>query len=134
MPGGDRTGPAGLGPMTGRGAGFCAGYPVPGFMNPGWGRGGGRGWGHGGGGGGGGGGGWRHRHRYYASGLPGWQRAWMADSAYAPPLPATFGPMMTKEQELEALKHQATYFEQALEQLRDRIREVDPSVADSKTK
>ena len=34
MPRGDGTGPAGLGPMTGRAAGFCAGYPVPGFMNP----------------------------------------------------------------------------------------------------
>jgi len=34
MPFGDRTGPAGLGPMTGRAAGFCAGYPVPGYMNP----------------------------------------------------------------------------------------------------
>jgi hypothetical protein len=31
---GNRTGPAGLGPMTGRSAGFCAGYSVPGFMNP----------------------------------------------------------------------------------------------------
>ncbi len=34
MPGGDGTGPRGLGPMTGRGAGFCAGFNVPGFMNP----------------------------------------------------------------------------------------------------
>lgn len=34
MPRGDRTGPAGLGPMTGRAAGFCAGYPTPGYMNP----------------------------------------------------------------------------------------------------
>ena len=34
MPGGDGTGPWGLGPMTGRGAGFCAGFNVPGFMNP----------------------------------------------------------------------------------------------------
>ena len=34
MPWGDGTGPLGLGPMTGRAAGFCAGYPVPGFMNP----------------------------------------------------------------------------------------------------
>jgi len=38
MPRGDRTGPAGLGPMTGRAAGFCAGYPVPGYMNPATGR------------------------------------------------------------------------------------------------
>ena len=34
MPFGDGTGPAGMGPMTGRAAGFCAGYPVPGYMNP----------------------------------------------------------------------------------------------------
>jgi len=33
MPRGDRTGPAGMGPMTGRAAGYCAGYPVPGYMN-----------------------------------------------------------------------------------------------------
>jgi len=48
MPRGDGTGPMGLGPMTGRAAGYCAGYPVPGFMNPyGFGRGlgFGRGWG-----------------------------------------------------------------------------------------
>jgi len=38
MPFGDGTGPAGLGPMTGRAAGFCAGYPVPGYMNPNIGR------------------------------------------------------------------------------------------------
>ena len=34
MPGGDGTGPLGLGPMTGRATGYCAGYPVPGSMNP----------------------------------------------------------------------------------------------------
>ena len=38
MPRGDRTGPTGLGPMTGRAAGFCAGYPVPGYINPAIGR------------------------------------------------------------------------------------------------
>ena len=53
MPRGDRTGPRGAGPMTGRAAGYCAGYSVPGFMNPtvgygrGWGGGRGRGWGRG---------------------------------------------------------------------------------------
>lgn len=41
MPLGDRTGPWGLGSMTGRGMGYCAGSPVPGFMNPGYGLGGG---------------------------------------------------------------------------------------------
>ena len=69
MPRGDRTGPQGMGPMTGRGMGYCAGYNTPGFANPAgagfgrgmaWGRGrgplgGGRGmaWGRGGGGWGG---------------------------------------------------------------------------------
>jgi hypothetical protein len=39
MPRGDRTGPAGMGSMTGRAAGYCAGYDTPGFMNPYGGRG-----------------------------------------------------------------------------------------------
>ena len=34
MPFGDGTGPLGLGPMTGRAAGFCAGFGRPGFANP----------------------------------------------------------------------------------------------------
>jgi len=34
MPRGNGTGPAGMGPMTGRAAGFCAGFGVPGYMNP----------------------------------------------------------------------------------------------------
>ena len=42
MPGGDGTGPAGQGPMTGRRMGYCAGFNMPGFMNPGFGRGFGR--------------------------------------------------------------------------------------------
>ncbi|HOL21348.1 MAG TPA: DUF5320 domain-containing protein [bacterium] len=34
MPFGDGTGPLGLGAMTGRAAGYCAGYGVPGYANP----------------------------------------------------------------------------------------------------
>lgn len=34
MPRGDGTGPWGMGPMTGRAAGYCAGYPLPGCANP----------------------------------------------------------------------------------------------------
>lgn len=34
MPRGDGTGPWGFGPGTGRAAGYCAGYPVPGYANP----------------------------------------------------------------------------------------------------
>jgi len=43
MPQGDRTGPEGQGPMTGRAKGFCVGSDRPGFVEPGVGlRGGGR--------------------------------------------------------------------------------------------
>jgi hypothetical protein len=34
MPRGDGTGPMGRGPLTGRRAGFCAGYQTPGYANP----------------------------------------------------------------------------------------------------
>ncbi len=34
MPRGDGTGPMGMGPMTGRAAGFCAGFGLFGYMNP----------------------------------------------------------------------------------------------------
>ena len=129
MPGGDRTGPAGMGPMTGRGAGFCAGYPVPGYMNPVGGRGFGGygGWGRGRGGGGGG---WGRRNQFYATGLTGWQRAGMGYPAYGPVAPnatpygVPFAPAMTKEQELDTLKGQAQYFEEALEDIKKRIEEL----------
>lgn len=39
MPGRDGTGPAGMGRMTGRGMGCCAGYAAPGYSNVGFGRG-----------------------------------------------------------------------------------------------
>ena len=35
MPSGDGTGPDGIGPMTGRGLGYCTGYSTPGFMTAG---------------------------------------------------------------------------------------------------
>jgi hypothetical protein len=123
MPGGDGTGPAGLGPMTGRAAGYCAGYPVPGFMNPIPGRG-FWGWGRGRGGGRG------RRNWFYATGLPGWQRgamgwpAWGGPQPYGPTYGAPFAPTMTQEQELDALKGQAEYFEDALEGIRKRIEEL----------
>ena len=86
MPGGDGTGPGGMGPMTGRGAGYCAGYPVPGYMNPVGGRGYG-GWGRGGGGRG-------RRNRFYATGLTGWQRAGMGWPATGAPPASAMVPLM----------------------------------------
>ncbi len=58
MPKGNGTGPQGMGPMTGRGAGHCAGNNMPGFAGNGVGFGGGRG----------------RRNCFYASGLNGWLR------------------------------------------------------------
>jgi len=73
MPRGNRTGPMGMGPMTGRSAGYCAGYDSPGFMSPQPGRMFGAGLGGGfWGGRGGRGRGWRHM--YWATNLPGRMR------------------------------------------------------------
>jgi len=118
MPWGDRTGPLGMGPMTGRGAGYCAGYGVPGYMNPIPGRG---FWGRGGG--------WGWRNWYYATGLTGWQRF----GAYTPYAPGTYpygapGVGINKQQELDALKGQAEYLEDTLEGINKRIAELEAEV------
>jgi len=90
----------GMGPMTGRAAGYCAGYPVPGYMNPmpgrGWGRGFGRGWGYG-----------------YGAMPPaayGWQ----------PPAP---------EQEAQMLRQQAEMLQQQLDAIQQRITQLEAEPA-----
>ena len=122
MPGGDRTGPMGLGPMTGRAAGFCGGYGMPGYMNPvggrgywGRGRGGGRGW----------------RNWFYATGLTGWQRVGMGYPAYGVPV-APMAPAISREQELAALKNQAQYFEGALEDIKKRLEELEAELSSTR--
>jgi len=116
MPRGDGTGPNGLGPMTGRAAGFCAGYSVPGFANPIIGRGGfGGGFGRFGGGGRGRG----FRNRYYATGFTGFGGAYYPTNV--PYVPQTF----TAEQEAEALKNQAKYMQDNLNALNERIQELE---------
>ena len=118
MPFGDGTGPAGLGPMTGRAAGYCAGYSVPGYMNPIPGRG---YWGFGLRGGG-----WRRRNWFNATGLSGWQRASIGYPAWGGyPYGTLPFPTITKEQELETLKNQAGYFEDTLGEIRKRIEELE---------
>ena len=120
MPGGDGTGPGGMGPMTGRAAGYCAGYPVPGYMNPiagrggGWGYGRGMGWRRGWGRGGGRGRGWRGAYG----------PAYGYGAAAVPP-PAFYGAAPTAEQELVVLRQQAQAMQQGLEELNGRIQELE---------
>jgi len=119
MPGRDRTGPGGEGPMTGRAAGPCAGNAVPasvvavpgrGFGGQGRGRGGGQG----------------RRHRFYATGLSG-RRV----GAGGPPFdvsearPAEPVPPATPEQELGALVAQVEYCQETLAELKKRIAELE---------
>lgn len=132
MPGGDGTGPMGMGPMTGRAAGYCAGYGTPGYINPipgrgfylhqgyggqvgmgrgrgFWGRGGGRGW----------------RNRFYATGIPGWAAGSMPYGApYGAPNAAP-----TREQELGMLKDQAEQYESTLGDIRKRLQELETEKA-----
>ncbi len=119
MPGGDGTGPAGMGPMTGRAAGFCAGFPVPGYMNPipgrGFGYGGGRGFGMGFRGGRGWGGYWQAPYAAPAHPYPG----------AIPPYAAPYGGGPTPEQEADMLKGQVEYFEDVLEGIKKRIEELE---------
>ena len=119
MPGGDGTGPGGMGPMTGRAAGFCAGYSVPGYANPVGGRGMGMGFGRGRGGGFG-------RGRGF-----GWGRAGYGMPAYGGAVnPYAYGgvpfaPTVAPQQELDGLKGQAEYLEDALDGIKKRIEELD---------
>jgi hypothetical protein len=117
----------GMGPMTGRAAGFCAGYRVPGYMNPVPGRGFGMGFGRGRGFSGGGRG-WRNM--FYATGLPGWMRAGMGVPAFGGGLPAMpVASAMGKEQQVEALKGEAESLEGQLDAVRKRIEAISAQEA-----
>lgn len=105
MPGGDRTGPMGQGPRSGRGAGFCGGNNGPGFMSRmGQGMGGmGRGRGR--------------RNWFNLTGLTGWQRQAMemqpANTTQPDP-----------QQELQILQQQAASMTSVLENLQTRISQL----------
>jgi len=97
----------GMGPMTGRGAGYCNGYAEPGYANPvGFGGGFGRGFGRGRG----------FRRMFYATGVPGWARygydASAAPNAYA-------------FDEKVFLKNQAELLEAQLKQVKERLAGLD---------
>lgn len=112
--------------MTGRGAGYCAGYETPGYVNPaprmgmGWRRGWGGGWGPRWGRGRG----WRNMA--YATGLPGWARYGYGPAWGAPP--AAFGPYgapPTPEEETEYLRTQAEWLREQLDAITSRLDELE---------
>jgi len=122
MPRGDGTGPMGMGSMTGRGAGWCAGFGAPGYANPIPGRGLGMGFGRGGGFFGGRGGRGR-RNMYYATGLPGWMRY----GGYAAPYDYQANYMTPNpEMEKQNLMSQADALQSELDFIRKRLDEMEP--------
>ena len=109
MPRGDRTGPSGYGPRTGRSAGFCAGYDRPGFLS---GRG---GYGFYGGPGRGFGRGYRARMGGYMPG-PGYYAEGMAPDFIAAP-PA--------ENEKDWLENKAAALKNELKSIEDRMEQLE---------
>ena len=114
MPGGNRMGPMSAGSMTGRAAGFCAGYATPGFANHAGGRKLGLGMGRGCGFvAGGRGGGFGFRNRNYAAGAPNVPvgGSWQA-------------PEMTADQEKEYLSNDVKALENELKATKKRLSEL----------
>lgn len=117
MPRGDRTGPWGYGSMSGRGAGYCAGYDMPGYANPVfyggrmdrrmWRR---FGW-HG---------------RFY--GGPCW--GWRDDVAYAVPYPADMSP----EEKQEMLKTREAWLQEQLEEVHKDMDDIQKETEKEPTK
>ena len=100
----------GMGPMTGRGAGYCAGFGAPGFASPGpgWGRGYGRGWGRGYG--------WR---------MAGWPGRFYGMPRWVEPAGPWSARQITREEELEYLRGQADMLKQELDAIGGRIGEIE---------
>lgn len=103
MPAGDRTGPMGMGPMTGRGTGYCGGSGAPGYGYAGPGFGLGLGWR-------GGRGGFGGRGRGFARGGFGF-RGW-GGNAPGPHVPA---------QEEQDLRERADMLQAELDAVRRRL-------------
>ncbi|MDD5069882.1 MAG: DUF5320 domain-containing protein [Candidatus Omnitrophica bacterium] len=121
MPRGDGTGPVGMGPMTGRAAGYCVGYSASGYVNPvtngiysgvnpiravgwagfgygrRWGR--GRGWGRG----------------------SGWRGGFFPGYGYG----YSDVPEMTYQQQAEILKEQAKVLQESISSINERIKELE---------
>ena len=120
MPGGDGTGPMGMGAMTGRGAGYCAGYPVQGYMNPIPGRGGlgyGRGFGRG-----------RGWGRGMGRGF-GWKAAAYPYAYANPDMAPTYPANVTLKQEADMLRAEAKAMQDSIGAINQRIKDLESAQA-----
>ncbi|MBD3414104.1 MAG: hypothetical protein GF421_06720 [Candidatus Aminicenantes bacterium] len=115
MPAGNRTGPLGQGPRTGRSLGFCSGYDTPGYMKPGPGMGLGRGF---------------RRRGGFSRGMGrgfgrGYGRGWgyYPAPAYEPPYPPQAA-NVSPEDELKMLKDQSEYLKNELQDISKRMEEI----------
>ncbi len=98
---GNRTGPLGIGPRTGRGMGFCAGFALPALINPGCGTSYGRRFGLG---------------RGFCRMFP---------LMLAPAGLPVYGGNMTGRAEKDYLTKQAEVLEQQLQRVKERLQELD---------
>jgi hypothetical protein len=99
MPRGDRTGPTGMGAMTGRAAGYCGGF---------------------------GGGGRGRRNMFYATGRPGWMRFGGYGAPYRDPVPYR---KPDPEFEKQTLKSQAEALQAELDFIKKRLAEAETESA-----
>ena len=109
MPGGDGTGPVGRGSITGRAAGFCTGYPGPGYANPSFNRGFGRG-----------------RGRGIGRGFWGRRMLWRepySHDPYNPPFRGVY-PTQSKEEEKTYLEEMVKGLEEEIKDIRGRIKQL----------
>ena len=126
MPGGNKKGPLGQGPLSGRGAGYCGGSGRPGFATAGsrgvGGRGQGRGgeWGRRG---------WRrgHRNKFWSTGLTEWQResvaAQASDQPTAPEVDSCNDVPPVDQEELAAVRELADRLAQSVQDLEVRLQQ-----------
>ena len=116
MPGGDGTGPIGQGSMTGRAAGFCAGFSNPGCANPRYGRGLGRGWGR------------DFRRGFWGRGRGFWWRGY--EDPYYRPQPSVY-PQPSKDDEKAYLEEMVQDLEKEIKYIRNRIQDLSKEKKES---
>ena len=105
MPRGNRTGPFGMGPRTGRAMGYCSGYDAPGFMNPGPGMGFGAG-------------------RGMRRGMGMGRGFWRFGAAYPPVYGAFAAPQMSEKDEMSILEEEAAFLSRRQQQISERMDEL----------